>query len=453
MNNHYHFIGIGGIGMSGLAKILLKKGCTVSGSDIVDNEIIKSLEDLGAKIFTSHLSKNVPSNSVVVYSTQITTKNIEFETALKNGNEILHRSDLLAQFVNHLDSIAVAGTHGKTTVTSLLAAVFTDLCLNPSYAVGGYVNQLQTNSNYNSGSYFIAEADESDGTFLKYFPTYAIITNIDNDHMNYYSSKEMLIESFAKFASQIEQTVVWCSDDPHLRHMQLKGISYGFNHGSDFQAVNFKQEGWHSFVDVIHKGSKIITLKVPLCGSHNVLNALSVFALCYTLGFNSNDVKKAIMNFKGVKKRCEIKQVADDITYIEDYGHHPTEIFATIKAVRQAIGDKRLCVIFQPHRYSRVKDCLKAFGTVFNEASELFVTDIYSAGEAPLPSITIDSLLQELHMQASIPYKYFPRKNLAKTIYNNLQTDDVVLSFGAGDINGFDAELRKCYEEKLITIN
>ncbi len=436
----YHFIGIGGIGMSGLAKILLSKSQTVSGSDISTNAVTEGLKQAGAQIYLGHDGKTITPDMVVVYSSDIKQDNPEYVAALSHKCLLKHRSDMLNDIMQGQKVLAVAGTHGKTSTSALLTSVLHAAHYQPSYMVGGIVTQFQSNSGWGKGDYFVAEADESDGTFLKYAPYGAIVTNIDNDHMNHYGTDEELNLSFKKFMQQVSSSnhLVWCGDDERLTNLHPSGISYGFGARCQARLSNFRQAGWNVIYDLTFKGKHYSAIQVSLTGKHNALNSAAVFVLALQLGVPEQAIRLGLQQFKGVGRRAEKKGVVREIHFIDDYGHHPTEIEATIKAIRQAYGERRLVVVFQPHRYSRTKDCLGTFGPPFKYADEVILTDIYSAGEKPIAGLTHEPILAEI--SAYTHCQYVPRPQLAQTLMNQLRPHDVVLTIGAGDVTKVSKE-------------
>jgi len=362
--NRYHFIGIGGIGMSALALILLQKGIAVSGSDISFSYVIEGLEKLGAKIYREHAEDNISEPTVVIYNTMISEDNPEMRAAKRRGCPLLHRSDLLRELMHKDAALLVTGTHGKTTTSALLAHLLIEANLHPSFAVGGIMKGLGTNGNHGVGPYFIAEADESDGSFLKYAPFGSIITNIDNDHFDYWKTKDALLQGFKEFAQKVSspEHLFWCGDDEILRLMQLKGTSYGFEEGNSLRVLSFRQSGWKNFFDVHFEGRKYPEIEIPLIGAHNVLNAASVFGMGLRINISEEKIRKAFASFKGVARRTDFKGECKSISAYDDYAHHPTEIFATLRAIKHAIDKRRLVVAFQPHRFTRTRDCFGEFG-------------------------------------------------------------------------------------------
>jgi UDP-N-acetylmuramate--alanine ligase len=355
----------------------------------------------------------------------------------------MHRSDLLLQLMNGYKTLSVAGTHGKTTTSSLLAYVLAEGGVDPSFAVGGMIPQFQANAGHGQGEYFVAEADESDGTFLKYHSYGAIITNIDLDHMNYFGTEEVLVQSFQQFASQVSSSkhLFWCGDDSRIRGLALPGISYGFSKECALRASNVRQEGWRILFDAEFNGAHYSNVQVSLIGSHNVLNALAVFGLALTIGVKEESLRSALIAFGGVKRRCEKKGEVNEILMLDDYAHHPTEIETTLQGIRSAIGIRRLVVVFQPHRYSRTKDCLGSYGRIFEAVDELLVTDIYGAGELPIPGVSHEKVLAEVKDVSRVPCRYIPRKDLLKYLAEYLRPHDVLVTLGAGDITKLGSEL------------
>ncbi len=440
MNTHYHFIGIGGIGMSALAKLLLEQKYLVSGSDRMANNTTKSIEERGAVVYLGHHANNIKPGMTVVYTTGIDNSNPEYSAAQANGCTLIHRSELLKQVSSPFHTLAVTGTHGKTTTSALLTWVLKEASFDPSYAVGGIINPHMGNAGLGAGRYFVAESCESDGTFLKYTPYGAIITNIDSDHLDHYTTKENLVNAFETFAAQVEEEslLLWCGDDRELLRTMHRGISYGFDDSCDSQGMNYTQKGWSSIFDVVYQGKLYSNVTVALSGAHNALNALAVFTLCLNLGVPESVLREALSTFPGVHRRMERKEGASSVLFIDDYAHHPTEVRATLRAIRRSIGARRLVVIFQPHRYSRTRDTLHDYPGMLQEADLAFFTDIYGAGEAPDPTLTHDKIHHALNAH------YCPRAELSRKIASLLEVNDVVVTMGAGDITHFYDEIVPC---------
>lgn len=443
-NKKCHFIGIGGIGMSGLARILLSRNVQVSGSDLTASYVTHGLEKAGAKIFMGHSPNHISTDMTVIYTSDIKANNPELEEAQNLQCPMLHRSDLLQELMSEYKTLAVAGTHGKTTTTALLTSVLIEAGLDPSFAVGGFLPQLQTNAANGKGEFFVAEADESDGTFLKYHPWGAIVTNIDCDHMDYFRSEEALIESFSQFMNKIESPsrLFWCGDDARLRSLNKPGFTYGFSKECDFRITNFRQMGWKIWFDIENRKQSYINIEVSLTGQHNALNAAAVFALSLCAGVREAEIRKAFQSFKGVLRRCEVKGEFHGVLLLDDYAHHPAEIKTTLKAIKSSIQERRLIAVFQPHRYTRTRDCLGQYGKIFDAADQLVVTEIYGARETPIPGLSSRQIVEEVEASSSIPCLYIPRLKLAEELAAILRPHDVVVGMGAGDITKLSQELQ-----------
>ncbi len=417
----YHFIGIGGIGMSALARILLDKKAAVAGSDRREGAAVSALMERGAVVDLQQGGEKLSSDTKVIYSSAIKPSNKEFVRAQELGCTLLHRSDLLQELTQGYKSLAVAGTHGKTTISSMLTHVLIEAGLDPAFAIGGTLPNLKINGRHGDGPYFVLEADESDGTFVAYHPHAAILTNVEAEHLDTYGSVEKMHAAYATFIDQCER-LVWCGDDPYLQTLKPKGIAYGFSEGCDVRATNLVQEGFSTTFEV---GGERITL--PVAGHHNALNALGVYALCKELGIDS----KGLGTYPGVGRRLEKKSAY----LFDDYAHHPTEVRASLQALRSAIGNKRLIACFQPHRYSRLQVCLDDFS--FEEADELFITEVYSAGEEPIPGIDSKALVER------VGGEFVPKEKLVEKLKATLGPGDIVIMMGAGDITALStADLR-----------
>lgn len=443
-----HFIGIGGIGMSALAKILLMQKHPVSGSDIASSYVTDHLKALGAKVHIGHDEKNIPHDSIIVYSTGISKDNPEFLHAIKNHMEVMHRSDLLAKMMKSKKGIAIAGTHGKTTTTSLMAAVFKESGMAPAFAVGGFIKQYGTNAMWGEGEYFIAEADESDGTFLKYTPYGAVVTNIGLDHMDYFGSKERLKDAFVKFLFKVQshEHLFWCNDNKYLKELCTHGIGYGFSEDSILKGSNFRQEGWKLSLDIRFQGKLYKRVEAPLVGFHNALNVLAVFGYAVSSGIREETIREALLKFEGVKRRSDVIGESEGITFVDDYAHHPTEISSTLHGLREVFRNKRLVAVYQPHRYSRVKDCKGSFGKIFEDADELIVTDIYSAGETPIQGLDGRSIVEEVLDESRVSAVFVSKERLQEYLNRFLKKGDAVVFMGAGDISSFGRSYAATYQ-------
>lgn len=449
MHSHYHFIGIGGIGMSALAHFLLQKGISVSGSDICPSYITDQLQSSGAKIAFGHARENIQNSGAVVYNTQIKESNPEVQQAREWGLPFLHRSDLLRQLMRGYRPLLVAGAHGKTTTSSLLTHLLSDAKLQPAFAVGGVIKSLGLNGGFGKGPYFVGEADESDGSFLKYKPYGAILTNIDNDHLDYWGNVGKLIEGFKEFADGVESAehFFWCGDDERLRSLNLTGYSYGFAEENELRIHNFRQEGWSTFFDLAFEGNHYGEVELPLIGAHNVLNAAAVFGMGIKIGISEEGIRKGFSSFKGISRRAEFKGECRQISIFDDYAHHPTEIFATLRAVKKAVGNQRLITTFQPHRYTRTRDCFNEFAPAFECSDVLILTDIYSAGENPIDGVTAQTLLEKIRGDFPREIHYVPRNELENYLVQSLHPTDILLTIGAGDITQVGPEILKKLEQ------
>lgn len=439
---HLHFVGIGGIGMSALAEIACDQGISFSGSDKSTNDRMDNLKKRGGQLFLEQTGANLhallkkgmtPSDIAVVLTSSIKLGHPEWKEALDLGCPILHRSDLLAHFVQQAESYAIAGTHGKTTTSSLLTTVFASAGKNPSYAIGGVLNGMGSNGHWHKGSPFIFEADESDGTLIKYHPEGAIVTNIDSDHLDHHGSLEALTLNYAQFLSHVrdKQKLFCCGDDPLLRERatRLKAVTYGFSAGCALQLSHFRQEGWRTFFDLTFEGKNYRDLSVAMPGHHQALNAGAVFGLATRAGIPEDGIRAALSTFQGVQRRCTVRGDVKGILVLDDYGHHPTEIKATLEGLKKAINGRRLVVVFQPHRYSRTRDCLGTFGAAFSAADEVLIAELYTAGETPIPGISHKNLLDEIKGAHELL-----RTGQVERLTAFLKPGDVCLMMGAGDI-------------------
>jgi UDP-N-acetylmuramate--alanine ligase len=423
MNKKIHFIGVGGIGMSALARICHQRGMKVSGSDLSNSALVEKLKGEGISIGCVTLS----DDTTVVISTAIPEDNTELLAARAIGAPVLHRSDLLALLATEAKTLAVAGTHGKTTVSSLLTHLLHSAVCNPSFCVGGIIDALGTNGAWHEGSPFVIEADESDGTFVKYEPECAIVTNIDDDHMEHYGS---MIEVENAFQSFLEGTAMafCCGDDLRLQAMATKTgqQTYGFSSENDFQII---PEGENSF-SLCFADKKLKNLLVPLPGRHQMQNSAAVVALCLTLGIAEDAIQQGLVSFAGVHRRCQILS-SGDVYIIDDYAHHPTEIAATLAGIRACNPEKEVIAIFQPHRFTRTAGCLDRLGASFDSADEVLVTEIYAAGEAPIEGVDHNAVTKVIGSKAA----HMPREKVVDALCKRMPNDQQLFIFlGAGDI-------------------
>lgn len=435
-----HFVGIGGAGMSALAKILVEKGYSVSGSDVKESVMTGILRDLGAKVFIGQRAENVQDTEAIVVSSAIRENNPEVVEAKRLGLKRLHRSDVNAFLINNSKGIAVAGAHGKTTTTSMLGVSLDYEGVSPSIIIGGEVDYLGSNAKLGKSDYLVSEADESDGTFLKYYPYIGIVTNVENDHMDHYGTMENIIKAFTQFLNQIREDGwgVVCFDNENIRNIvknvNRKIVSYAIDHEADYVAANIKADASGTSFDVIHKGENLGTVKLNVPGRHNVLNAMACVVTGITLGQSVAQMAEGLTMFNGAKRRFQTKGKAHGVWVVDDYAHHPTEIATTLKAARQT-QPKRLVCAFQPHRYSRTQLLQKEYGSCFRDADLLVLTDVYSAGEDPIPGIDGELLVKEVAEQTGQKTVYIKdKKEIAAYLKSIAQEGDLIMTMGAGDI-------------------
>ncbi|MDR2067117.1 MAG: UDP-N-acetylmuramate--L-alanine ligase [Endomicrobium sp.] len=431
-----HFVGIGGSGMSGIAEVLINLGHIVSGSDLKKTNITDHLEEIGAKVYIGHNGENVTSVDVVVTSTAIDRDNPEVDAALKNKIPIIPRVEMLAELARLKHAVTIAGTHGKTTTTSLTSLVLSEGGLDPTIVIGGRLKNLNTSARLGKGAYIVVEADESDGSFLKLSPVVTVVTNIDNDHLDYYGSMAALKEAFINHINSIPfyGAAIICSDDNAIKEIMCKikrkYITYGLRGSPDIKATNIKVLETCTSFDVFYMNKKLGNVYIKVPGEHNVLNSLAAIGVGVWLGIPFALITKAISSFGGIGRRLEIKGEKNGIMVIDDYGHHPTEVKATLKAIKHFWPKRKLIVLFQPHRYTRTKNLFDEFGKSFKYADIVKVLDIYSAGEKTIDGVNAELVLNSLLKNKSIADKFIDIKTLSKS----LSFGDIVLTLGAGDV-------------------
>ncbi|KLN60493.1 UDP-N-acetylmuramate--alanine ligase [Kiloniella spongiae] len=447
-----HFVGIGGIGMSGIAEILHNLGYQIQGSDIAESANVLRLRDMGIKVMIGHKAENVKDARVVVVSSAIKLDNPEIEEARNNLTPIVRRAEMLAELMRFKSCVAVGGTHGKTTTTSMIAALLDGGRFDPTVINGGIINAYGTNARLGDGDWMVVEADESDGTFIKLPATISVITNIDPEHMEFYGSIEALHDAFATFVKNIPfyGFSVLCIDHPVVQSLigrieDRRIVTYGFSPQAKFRAVNVRTEITGNVFDVViskrtETESRTVTdCRLPMLGNHNILNALAAISVASELGMNDDEIRASLLDFKGVKRRFTKTGEVNGITIIDDYGHHPVEIAAVLQAARQAIDeDSKVIAVVQPHRYSRLSDHFEGFCSCFNDADQVIVSDVYTAGEDPIEGADRDSLVKGLltrgHRNA-IPLSA-PEK-LAELVAETATKGDVVVCLGAGSISAW----------------
>lgn len=453
---HIHFIGIGGAGMSGIAEVLINLGYKVSGSDIRESKVTKRLVEQGATVYIGHLAGNVNNSDVVVTSTAVQKDNAEVVAAKAQRIPVIPRAEMLAELMRFRFGIAIAGTHGKTTTTSLLAVLMTEGELDPTFVIGGLLNSAGTNAKLGESHYLVAEADESDASFLHLQPMIAVVTNIDEDHMSTYGGDfQQVKDAFKSFLHQLPfyGLAVMCADDENVRELSPSIgkpiLTYGIEQAADFQALDVKQEGFRTHFNLKRLGkSDVLPLTVNMPGKHNVLNALASIAVASELGVSDEAIAAGLRHFKGVGRRFqingEIKLGNGSALLVDDYGHHPREVMATIKAVREGWPEKRLVLAFQPHRYSRTHDLFEDFVEVLNEVDVLILLDVYAAGEKPMAGSDGPALSKAIRQRGKlIPVFVKEIEQLPTVLKGVLLADDIVVTSGAGDIGAASAKLEK----------
>lgn len=442
-----HFIGIGGAGMSGIAEVLLNLGYAVSGSDLRQSHVTERLKSLGAEIFLGHRSNNILDVDVVVCSTAIPKHNPEIEAAKERRVPIVRRAEMLAELMRFRHGIAVAGTHGKTTTTSLLASIYAEGGYDPTFVIGGLLNSAGSNAKLGKSRYFIAEADESDASFLHLQPMVSVVTNIEADHMDTYGGDFKNLESnFIEFLHNLPfyGLAVMCVDDETVQELipQLSRptITYGFSKKADVRAIDFEQKGTKSYFKVVRRdcvGQLDIELNLP--GMHNVQNALAAIAVATDDGVSDKAIQKALSEFEGIGRRFQMygdfTVNGKMVTLIDDYGHHPSEVGATIKALRKSWPERRLVMVYQPHRYSRTRDLYEDFCSVLSEVDELLMLEVYSAGEEAVPGADSRSLCRSIRQRGKIePIFVESIAELPEALHHILEDGDVLVTQGAGNV-------------------
>ncbi len=459
---HVHFVGIGGIGMSGLAEILRTLDFEVSGSDLRPNENTRRLEGLGVRVFIGHSAENVSTADVVVYSSAIDPQNPEIARAQALEVPIIPRAEMLSELMRTRYAVTIAGSHGKTTTTSLVATVLRAAGLDPTVVVGGKVNALGTNARLGAGDLFVAEADESDGSFLRLTPTIAVVTNIDPEHLDHYGTHEAVKEAFVQYANRVPfyGLCVVCIDHPSVQEILprigRRHVTYGISRQADYRAKNTTFEGLATHFDAYRRNEPLGRFVVHMPGAHNVLNALSVVAVADELEVPLDVTRDAIAGFHGVQRRftvvgqprCTRAGKSGDVMIVDDYGHHPAEVEATLDAAQRGF-DRRVVVAFQPHRYSRTKHLFDEFTRAFNKADVVLVTEVYAAGEKPIEGATGEALAAAIHAHGHHGVTYVPdKKKVAAVLHDLVEPGDIVIALGAGDINASARELLALLERE-----
>ncbi len=441
-----HFVGIGGVGMSGIGSVMLNLGYRVTGSDMVESDVTERLREMGAKVTIGHSADSVAQADVVVTSTAVSTDNIEVKAAVDAGIPVIPRAEMLGELMRFRQGIAVAGTHGKTTTTSLIAAVLAAAGMDPTFIVGGLVKSVSGNARLGSGRWLIAEADESDASFLYLQPYLAVVTNIDSDHMDFYGgSFDRLVSTFADFLSHLPfyGLAILCADDPIVADLRVKlkkpVLTYGTERGADYYASEIRPQGSHMMFHVHLPDGARLPIDLALAGRHNVLNALAAIAVADKVGASHESIVEGLKNFQGIDRRFEIlgelSVAGGSAVVVDDYAHHPNEIAATLEAVSGCWPDRRRVVVFQPHRYTRTRDLLDEFAALLAAETQLVVTGVYPAGEEVIASASGPVLCERIRALGGVDPVYLEDVFLLPDKLPELvQPGDVVLTLGAGNI-------------------
>lgn len=449
-----HFVGIGGAGMCGIAEVLKNQGYNVSGSDIKESKTTQRLQNLGVHVYIGHAEHNISGASVVVVSTAIDPENPEVKAALEQRIPVIRRAQMLGELMRYRHGIAVAGTHGKTTTTSLLTMMLAEGGYDPTYVIGGLLNSSGVNAALGASRYIVAEADESDASFLHLQPMAAIITNINADHMDTYGgSFDVLKDTFVQFLQRLPfyGLAVVCGDDANIREILPRigrpVLTYGFNEDNDIRAIDIEQDGMRSHFTVLRKDKSPLRLTINQPGLHNILNALAAIGVATDEGVSDDAIARALAGFSGVGRRFQVQgefALGDGhVKLVDDYGHHPKEVAATIKAARDSHPERRLVMMFQPHRYSRTRDCFDDFIQVLSQVDQLLLLEVYPAGEKPIEKADSRTLAHALRMRGVEPILIDPvdSENLSQILNAVLKPNDLLLTQGAGNVGAISLEL------------
>jgi len=448
---HIHLVGIGGIGMSGIAELLLNLDYFISGSDLRKTEVTEHLSDLGGKIFLGHRPQNIDGADVVVFSSAVKGDNPEIVEAREKSIPVIPRAEMLAELMRLKYGIAVAGSHGKTTTTSMIASILTKGGFDPTVVIGGRLNIWGgSNARLGRSDFLVAEADESDGSFLALSPSIAVISNIDHEHIDFYRTMDNLRKTFIDFINKIPfyGRAILCVDDKEVQglipELTKSYLTYGLNPQSDIRASGISKEGLNTTFDVIFKSRLAGNVTIPIPGEHNILNALAAVGVGLELDIDFKYIREGLKNPGGLKRRFEIKDERDGILFLDDYGHHPTEIMATLSAAKECWPDRRLVVVFQPHRFTRTRDLYDKFVISFNQADFLIITPLYGAGEEPIPGVDSRTLYQGIknHGHRAVTYCDSTEDTISELL-DQIRPGDIVLTLGAGDIHLVGTELLK----------
>ncbi len=458
--NTIHFVGIGGSGMSGIAEVLINLGYVVQGSDLKANSVTQRLMRLGAAITIGHSARNVEGADVVVVSSAVPKDNPEVEAALQKRIPVVPRAEMLGELMRFRYSIAVAGTHGKTTTTSLVASILAEGGEDPTFVIGGRLKSADSHARLGASRYLVAEADESDASFTHLQPLIAIVTNIDNDHLATHGGDfELLKQSFVEFLHNLPfyGLAVLCLDDVNvnsiLRSVGRPVLTYGLGESADVRAQNIRRNGLQTRFDLIRPSAVPLEVTVNLPGAHNVLNSLAAIAVAMELGIDDAAVQRALAGFQGIERRlqhiADVQTPAGRVTIIDDYGHHPTEVAATLEAVRQAYADRRIVLAFQPHRYTRTHDLIDDFGRVLATADVLLITEVYAAGETPIAGADGRAICRAVRGRGLVEPLFVDKaEDLAESLKDLIRAGDVIVTMGAGNISAVSHDL----PSKLVSL-
>jgi UDP-N-acetylmuramate--alanine ligase len=442
-----HFVGIGGIGMSGIAEVLVNLGYVVSGSDLKASDVTRRLESLGARVQVGHREENVTDVDVVVVSSAVKKDNPEVVAARRRKIPVIPRAEMLAELMRLKYAVAIAGSHGKTTTTSMVATVLNAAGLDPTAVVGGKVNVLGSNAKLGKSELMVVEADESDGSFLHLHPSIAVVTNIDPEHMDHYGTLDALKHAFVEFCNRVPfyGLSVLCLDHPNVQallpHLEKRYVTYGSSHAADYRLEAVTLDGFQTRFRAFRRDADLGEFSVRMVGAHNAMNALAVIAVAEELDVPLDVVRSALADFGGVQRRFTVRGEAKGITVVDDYGHHPAEVRATLAGARRAFG-RRLVVAFQPHRYTRTKDLFEDFCSAFNDADVVFLTGIYAAGEEAIPGVSSAALAEAVRAHGHPDVTHVEKRlDLVPAIKARLQPGDIVITLGAGDITNTGPEL------------
>ena len=437
---HIHFVGIGGIGMSGIAEVLLNLGYKVSGSDLRESDTTQRLRQLGGEIQIGHRAENVIQPHVVVISSAVKKDNVEVIAAREKQIPVIPRAEMLAELMRLKYGVAIAGAHGKTTTTSMVATVLAAGGIDPTVVIGGKLNSLGSNAKLGQGEFLVAEADESDGSFLKLTPAIAVVTNIDEEHLDYYRDINEIKDAFLEFINKVPfyGVAILCLDQKHIQSLipavQKRYLTYGMSSQADYQALDVALLPLGSRFRVMNRTADLGWFELSVPGIHNVSNSIAAIAVARELEVDLEVIRRALKEFSGVQRRFQVKGEARGVLVVDDYGHHPTEVRATLAAAKAALGRRVVC-LFQPHRFTRTKHLLDEFFTAFNQADRVIILDIYPAGEQPIPGVTGQAVYEGIKRYGHKDAAYAPgRDEVVEQLASSLRAGDLLLTLGAGDV-------------------